>query len=230
MDNLFWVFFHMIMALALLTIWVFTEIVKGGKDIGESLKHSEEKSERSIGETILFTIILCAVFLSGIWLLINVVLKNSTVATWFVGICGIIFVYITIKQMIKMIFIPENRAFSISDIKDFTFTYILWWTMVVVVCSSQQVVDKLIEVLLANKDIVSVGMLLLWFYCRFLFAMGGMYILLYYLWIIENGLAKRLGFVGEKIMKLSDKIGNLWQRGEKYTGLKICNLWQKKVE
>lgn len=227
MDKMFWVYFHSIMVLALLTIWVFTEIVKNGKDIGESLKHSENKSERSIGETIMFMIILFAVALSIMWLILNVVLKNSTAATWFVGIYGIVYVYIAIKQMIKMIFVPENRAFSISDIKDFIYTYMLWWLMVVAVNSSQSVVDILTEIVSTHKDIVKVGMLLLWFYFNVLFAMGGMYILLYYLWIIGNSLVKRFGFIGGKIKKFIDKICNLWQQGEKYTGLRSFNLWQK---
>ena len=45
--------------------------------------------------------------------------------------------------MIKMIFVPESRAFSVSDIKDFVFTYMVWWLMVIAVNSSQPVVDIL---------------------------------------------------------------------------------------
>ena len=227
MAKMFWGYFHTIMMLILLVIWVSTEIVESGKQIGESLKKSDSKSKKSTGEIIMFFLILFTVILSAIWVILNVALKNSTIATWFVGICGFFYIYIAIKQMIKMIFVPESRAFSVSDIKDFVFTYMVWWLMVIAVNSSQPVVDILEKIVSTNKDAVKVGMLLLWFYFNVLFAMGGMYILFYYLWIIGKSLIKRFGIVGEKIKKFTDKICNSWQQGEQYTGLKSFDLWQK---
>lgn len=97
----------------------------------------------------------------------------------------------------------------------------------IAVNSSQTVVDIFTEIVSTYKDIVKVGMLLLWFYFNVLFAMGGMYILLYYLWIIGNSLVKRFGFIGGKIKKFIDIICNSWQQGETYTGLRSFNLWQK---
>lgn len=226
MAKMFWGYFHSLMMLILLAIWVITEIVESGKEIGESLKNSESKSKRSTGETIMFLLILFAIVFGAIWLILNVALKNSTIAIWFVGIYGVFYMYIAIKQMIKMIFIPQNRAFSISDIKDFVYTYMVWWLMVIAVNSSQPVVDILTEIVSTHKDIVKVGMLLLWFYFNVLFAMGGMYILLYYLWIIGNSLVKRFGFIRGKIKKFIDKICNSWQQGEKYIRLKSFALWQ----
>lgn len=143
MGKICWGYFHSFMMLILLAIWVVTEIVESGKEIGENLKKSESKSKRSTGETIIFLLILFAIVFLVIWLILNVVIKNSTAATWFVGIYGIAYVYIAIKQMIKMIFVPENRAFSIADIKDFIYTYMLWWLMVIALNSSQPVVDIL---------------------------------------------------------------------------------------
>lgn len=227
MAKMFWGYFHSFMMLILFAIWVITEIEESGKEIGESLKNSESKSKRSIGETIMLLLIVFAIVFSAIWLILNVVLKNSTIATWFVGIYVVFYVYIAFKQIIKMIFVPENRAFSVSDIKDFVYTYMVWWLMVIAVNSSQPVVDILTEIVSTNKDIVKVGMLFLWFYFNVLFAMGGMYILLYYLWIIGNSLVKRFRFIGGKIKKFIDKICNSWQQGEKYTGLRSFNLWQK---
>lgn len=227
MAKMFWGCFHSFMMLILFAIWVITEIEESGKEIGESLKNSESKSKRSIGETIMLLLIVFAIVFSAIWLILNVALKNSTIATWFVGIYVVFYVYIAIKQIIKMIFVPENRAFSVSDIKDFVYTYMVWWLMVIAVNSSQPVVDILTEIVSTNKDIVKAGMLFLWFYFNVLFAMGGMYILLYYLWIIGNSLVKRFRFIGGKIKKFIDKICNSWQQGEKYTGLRSFNLWQK---
>lgn len=227
MGKICWGYFHSFMMLILLAIWVVTEIVESGKEIGENLKKSESKSKRSTGETIIFLLILFAIVFLVIWLILNVVIKNSTAATWFVCIYGIAYVYIAIKQMIKMIFVPENRAFSIADIKDFIYTYMLWWLMVIALNSSQPVVDILTEIVSINKNIVKVGMLLLWFYFNVLFAMGGVYILLYYLWIIGKRLVKQFGFIGEKIRKSIDKICNSWQQGEKYIGLRSFALWQE---
>lgn len=226
MFKIFWGYFHTIMMLILLVIWVITEIVESGKEIGDSLKKSESKSKRSNGETIMFFLITLAIIFSVIWVFLNVALKNSAIATWFVGIYGVFYIYIAIKQMIKMIFVPENRAFSVSDIKDFVYTYMVWWLMVLAVNLSQPVVDMLNKILLTHKDIVKVGMQLLWFYFNFMFALGGLYIVLYYLWIIGKKLAIKFGFARSKIRKLIDRICNSWEQGEKYTGLRSFELWQ----
>ncbi|MBE5852224.1 MAG: hypothetical protein E7299_04630 [Lachnospiraceae bacterium] len=226
MGRVFWGYFHSIMVLVLLAIWVITEIVESGKEIGDTLKNSESKSKRSTGETIMFLVILFTIILAVIWLFLNVLQNNQTVAIWFVGIYGVVYVYIAVKQIIKMIFVPENRAFSVSDIKDFIYTYMVWWLMVIAVNSSQPVVDMLNKIILAHKDILKVGMQLLWFYFNFLFALGGLYILLYYLWIIGKKLAIKFSFVGGKLRKLIGRIYNSWQQGEKYTGLRSFELWQ----
>ncbi|MBP3594531.1 MAG: hypothetical protein J6J44_08385 [Lachnospiraceae bacterium] len=226
MSKMFWGYFHSIMVLILLAIWVLTEIVGSGKEIGANLKNSESKSKRSSGEILLFLVIMFAIIFAVIWLILNVVQNNHAAAIWFVGIYGVVYVYIAVKQIIKMIFIPENRAFSFSDIKDFIFTYMVWWLMVIAVNSSQPVVDMLNKILLAHKDIVKVGVQLLWFYFNFLFALGGLYILLYYLWIIGKKLAIKFSFVVGKLRKLIDRICNSWKQGEKYTGLRSFEVWQ----
>lgn len=226
MGKLFWVYFHSIMAVILMIIWMTTEIVTSGKDISKSLKHSENKDKASIVEIIVYAAILCSVLLGILWLILNVVLKNPIAATWFVGIYGILYVYIAIKQIIKLIFVPENRAFTISDIKDFIYTYMVWCFMVIAVNSSQSVVDMLTKILSAHADIVKVGILLLWFYFNFLFALGGIYILIYYLWILVNKVVNPFDFIGGQIKKIVDKVYDSWNQGEKYTGLRICDLWQ----
>lgn len=227
MDKVFWAYFHSVMSIMLFFIWTITQIVRSGKDFTKSLKKSENKSKTSVGETIVYAFILCVVLLEILWWLLTVVLKNPIVATWFIGIFGIIYVYIAIKQMIKIIFIPENRAFSDSDIEGFVYTYMVWCLMVNTVNLSQPVVDMLTKMLSRHSDIVKVGMVFLWFYFNLLFALGGMYILLYYLWVIGNRLVPRFSFIGEKIKKIIDRIREAWHQGEKYTGLRIFALWRE---
>lgn len=81
MAKMFWGYFHSFMMLILFAIWVITEIEKSGKEIGDSLKNSESKSKRSAGETIMLLLIVFAIVFSAIWLILNVALKNSTIAT-----------------------------------------------------------------------------------------------------------------------------------------------------
>lgn len=57
----FWVYFHSIMFLVLIVICVFTEIASAGKEICNNEKHSNDKKEHSIGETIMMIIIMLAV-------------------------------------------------------------------------------------------------------------------------------------------------------------------------
>lgn len=109
-----------------------------GKEIGANLKNSESKSKRSSGEILLFLVIMFAIIFAVTWLILNVVQNNQAAAIWLVGIYGVVYVYIAVKQIIKMIFVPENRAFSVSDIKDFIYTYMVWWLMVIAVNSSNQ--------------------------------------------------------------------------------------------
>lgn len=225
MDKIFWAYFHSGMFWILLIILIINVIVNDRKEFKKG-QYSENKSESSVGEIVMLIIIFCVIMSLVIWVLFNVALRNSLVATWFVGIFGIVYVYIAIKQIIKIIFVPENRAFSFVDIKNFVYTYMFWWLMVVAVNSSQPVVNILTEIVSTHRDIVKVGMLFLWFYFNTLFAMGGIYIFLYYLWIIGNRVVKRFPGVEGKIRKFLDIICGFGEKGGKYTGLKSFYLWR----
>lgn len=227
MDKEFWMYFHSILFSILIVIWAVTEVVNGGKDVSQSVNSSESKSRHSIGEIIVSIVIMCLVFFLFLWALFSIVLKVPNASIWFVGIYGVVHVYIAIKQIVKMIFISENRSFTISDIKDFVFTYLGWWLMVAIVNSSQPVVDLVTKLLSTNKEIIRVGMLFGWYYFNFLFALGGIYILLYYLWIIGKKLIDKLGFIGKGIKELTDEIYKWWKQGEKYTGLRSFGLWKE---
>ncbi len=106
----FWVYFHSIMFLVLIVICVFTEIASAGKEIRNNEKHSNDKKEHSIGETIMMIIIMLAVVFPILFFVLNFFIKNQTFAVWFWGVYGIVYVYIAVKQTIKMIFIPEKEA------------------------------------------------------------------------------------------------------------------------
>lgn len=124
MDKIFWAYFHSGMFWILLIILIINVIVNDRKEFKKG-QYSENKSESSVGEIVMLIIIFCVIMSLVIWVLFNVALRNSLVATWFVGIFGIVYVYIAIKQIIKIIFVPENRAFSFVDIKNFVYTYML---------------------------------------------------------------------------------------------------------
>ena len=228
MDNVFWICFHSIMLLPLTVISFWVEEIAGdGKDIRNNHKNLDGNKDHSIGETIMTLIIMLVVVLAFFYLILQVVLKRPTVSAWFVGIYGVVYVYIAIKQVIKIIFIPEDSAFSNSDIKGFVYIYIMWWFMVAVMSSSQSVVDILNRIPPNYVDVANLGMLLLWYYFNILFALGSVYIFLYYLWRLAEKLANKYQVVWQKIKGFIEIICNYLQKEEKFVGLRSYKLWKK---
>ena len=227
MNNVFLLYFHSITFFVLLVSWTVAEIVNGGIEISKKMKEPKNKSEHSIGETIVLIIILVVVVSVILWFVKNYVLKHSLGSTVFVIIYGLIYAYIAIKQMIKMIFIPEKKAFSVSDIEGFVATYFFWWLMVLVMSASQSKIDLLDKISLGYKELVKVALLLLCYYFNILFGLGGWYIFLHYLSKIGNRLDGKISLSRRKIKKLIDIICNRWKQGEKFSGVKICMLWKE---
>ena len=227
MGKVFWIYFHSIMFVILLIISVFTEIAREGKDISKNLKKSEKNSDTSIGETIVLILILCGVAFSILGLILNVVLKNPISTSWFVGIYVVVYAYIAIKQIIKMIFIPEKREFSITDIKDFVYTYMFWWIMISAMRTPQAEINLLNKIPLNYQEVIKVALLILCYYFNILFALGGMYILLYYLRKAGNMLENRLGFIKETLKELLKKLCDWCQKGEKFLGLRSFKIWKE---
>ena len=225
--KIFWTCFHSIMFIVLAAICMFTEIASAGKEIRNSEKHSNDKKEYYIGETIMIMLIILAVGITVLIIVLNIVMKNQTAAVWVFGVSGTVYVYIAVKQTIKMIFVSEKRAFSFSDIKDFIYTYMVWWIMVIAVSSIELGNGKLNKLTSTYGEVVEVGLLLFWYYFNILYALGGLYILLYYLGKVVKSVATKFGFRGEKIENIVNRIYDLWQRGEKYTGLKSFRLWKR---
>ena len=227
MGKVFWIFFHSIMFVILLIISVFAEIAKEGKDINENRKKSEKNSNTSIGETIVLILILCGVVFGILGLILKVVLKNPISSTWFVGIYVVVYVYIAVKQIIKMIFIPEKREFSIADIKDFVYTYMFWWLMISAMRTPQAENNLLNNMPLNYQEAIKVTLLILCYYFNILFALGGTYILLYYLRKAVNILESRLGFIKGNAKKILNELCDWCQKGEKFSGLGSFKIWKE---
>jgi len=225
MNNMFWLYFHSITFFVLLVSWTVAEIVNGGIEISKKIREPKNKAEHSIGETIVLIIILGIVVSVILWFVKGYVLKHSLGSAIFVIIYGFIYAYIAIKQMVKMIFIPEKKAFSISDIEGFVATYFFWWLMVVVMSASQSKIDLIDKISLDYKELVKVALLLLCYYFNILFGLGGWYIFLHYLSKIGNKLDGKISWIRKKIKKHIDIICNRWKQGEKFPGVKIYILW-----
>ena len=225
--NIFWVCFHSIMFAVLIVIWTFSEITRDVKEIRNNEKHSNNKKEHFIGETIIRIVIMLVVFFTILYFIFNIIAKNQIGIAWFCGVYGIIYGSIAIKQVVKMIFIPEKSAFSFSDIKNITYTYMFWWSTLFVVSSTESMVGILEKIPSAYEDVVEVGMLLLWYYFNILFALWGVYILLYYLWETCKYVQIKFYFKNGKIKNIVNRISDLWQRREKYVGLRSFRLWKE---
>lgn len=224
--KIFWAFFHSIMFIILATICMFTEIANAGKEIRNIKKHSNDKKDYYVGETVMMIIIILAVAITFPLFVLYIAAKNQAVAVGFWGAAGIAYAYIGGTQIIKMIFIPSKRAFSSSDINGFINTYMGWFLIVLAVTSVDIGGVILEKIAPAYREVVEVGMLFVWNYFNVLFVLGGVYILLYYLWNGVKNVATKLNFGGVKIYSIANRICNLWKWKEKYAGLKSFRLWR----
>lgn len=222
-----WIYIHSIMFAVLAIINMFMEIMSVCKEISVSEKSLNYKKDYYIGEKIMMLIIILAVAITIGLIGINFLCKNKTVAVWFCGIFGVVYTYMAVKQIIKIIFVSENRVFSYSDIKDFTYTYMIWWLIVLAVGSIKLGSRELDRILITHEEIVQVGMLFLWYYFNILYVLGGLYIFLYYLWKVVEKVAVKISFNGEKMRKIINRICNLLEQGEKYNGLSSFRLWKE---
>ena len=128
MSKMTWVNFHLVMILILGIISSFSEI-SSDKKANNIEKDLNNKEKNSISETI--AVISILIIVAGIFFcfIMYFFIKRQIIIMGIGGIFGIVYVYFAIKQMVQMIFIPENREFSISDIKNFVYVYVVWWLM-----------------------------------------------------------------------------------------------------
>lgn len=224
---IFWICFHSIMVLILAVICMLTEIASAGKEIRYDEKHVKDKKGYYIGETIMLMIIIFAVAIASLFFVVDIVMKNQTTAVWFCGVFGTVYVYIAAKQTIKMIFISEKRVFSFSDIKDFIYTYMVWWFMVLVV-SAIELRDSKLDILASTYgEVIKVGIFLLWYYFNILYALGGVYIFLYYLWKTITNVTSKFHVRDGEIRNGVNRLCDWGQQKEKYNGLRSYRLWKE---
>lgn len=224
---IFFVYFHSIMFLILAVICMFAEIASAKKEICNNEKYANDKKEYYFGETIMMMIIILAIVILLLFFVINTVVKNQTIAVWFSGVFGTVYMYLAVKQTIKMIFISEKRGFSFSDIKDFIYTYMIWWLMVLAVASIELRDSKLDTLTSAYGEVIKIGIFLFWYYFNILYAIGGAYIFLYYLWKCIKSLTSKFYVRDGKIKNYVNKLFNLGQQKEQYNGLKSFRLWKE---
>lgn len=224
---IFWGCFHSIMFLILVVIRMLTEIASAWKEIRNSEKHAKDRKEHYIGEMIMMMIIILVVVIIFLFIVLDIIMKNQTMAVWFCAVSGTAYVYLAVKQTIKMIFIPEKRVFSFSDIKDFTYTYMVWWIMVLAVISIELGDSTLDKLTLTYGELVKIGIFFFWYYLNILYALGSLYIFLYYLWKIWEKLAKVFIFKDKKIKDIVNRICDSWKQGEKYVELRSYRLWKE---
>lgn len=223
MSKMTWVNFHLVMILILGIISSFSEI-SSDKKANNIEKDLNNKEKNSISETI--AVISILIIVAGIFFcfIMYFFIKRQIIIMGIGGIFGIVYVYFAIKQMVQMIFIPENREFSISDIKNFVYVYVVWWLMMAALVISPSKVNIFEEEFSNYQEIVKIVILLFQFYFNIFFALGGLYILLFYLReFIRKPAAKFRPIL--KIIRYT--IVTLGEPNIKYKKLKCFKLWER---
>lgn len=227
MIKIFWIVVHMVMFYALALICMFTEVKDARKEISKNEKQSESKKEYYKGEKIMLAIIISAIVICLVFFVSYVTKRNLTVTIWLCGVLGIAYVYIAVRQIVKMLFIPEKRSFSNSDISNFTATYLGWWIIVLVVGSIEAEGIILEKVMPVYGQEVRVWIMFLWYFLNIMFISGGVYIVLCSLLDFLKRVVSKFDFIVEKIKTIVYEANKMWQRGEKYDGLKSYRLWKE---
>lgn len=227
MMKIFWAGIHTVMFYVLVLLCMFTEVKDAGKEIFKNEKQSESKKEYYKGEKIMMAIIIFAIVICLVFSVSYVAKRNLTVTIWLCGVAGIVYVYIAVRQIVKMLCIPEKRSFSNSDINNFINTYIGWWLIVLVVGSIDAEGSILEKVMPEYEEIVKVGLWFLWYYFNIVFVVGGLYIFLYFQQKFIKNIANRFDFKVKKIEIKLNEICNLWKQRENFDGLKSYRLWKK---
>lgn len=158
MEKVFWTKYHLFIVIVLVIIWLFTEVVRNGKDISDNLKDSGKKS---IGESVMLFVILGFIVSMISWGIKYIISKNIIASYWLVITYAVVYAYIAIRQMVKIIFFPERRSFSSDDIRYFVLTYVLWFIMMCAMSISQSTISTINGFSQRYGEIIKVVMLLL---------------------------------------------------------------------
>ena len=105
--------------------------------------------------------------------------------------------------------------------------YMFWWVLVLIVSESQQTNDLAVRLPL-DVDSLCVLKLLLWYYFNLQFALGGIYISMYYVITFARIIVKKHVSGYEKIKSIREKIVYLFKRQNFNSKLKSISLWQNR--
>lgn len=160
-------------------IYAISDTIFQIKCTQRQVKRIKTKSASSVELT--FKIIVLGAFCVTLMGALVVLCENNTkFAKVFFGLYIVIWLYIALKQTVKLIFVPENNGFLLSDIKNFLFMYMFWWLLELMISTDHEVRESIYAYLI-NYEMVHLITVLLWCYFNILFALGGFYIFLYYL-------------------------------------------------
>ena len=221
MSKITWEKFHLFMIFMLVIISVFWRIFadKKADNIGKDLNNKEKTSVVETIVTAIIIMIVGAIFFFGVLYFIG---RSPIIRIGISGIFGMVYTYMAVKQTVKMIFVPEHRAFSASDIENFVYVYLIWVFMMAVISLSK--VNTVGEEISSYQEIVKVGILLFQYYFNIFFALGAVYILIFYLSEITKKAADKF----KPILKnIRCKLVALGKLDRKYKKLKCLKLWEE---
>ena len=210
----------------LLVVWMFTQFEKEESNINTEKEQAEIKPLKVNSETFILVIIM-VLGISFIFIIVShLFLKRLVLSVVFIAIYIVICAYMIIKNIVTIVFIPRKREFSKSDITDFlvTYTFVLYVGVVVLKLKD----NLLLKIPSICRNMVIVVMLYIAFYFIILFAVGGIYIILY---LKRKRISKLKNKVyGKKMKEFNDKVYSWYQKGEKYSGLRCYRAWKEMKE
>lgn len=224
---IFWVCFHTIMLALLAGIDICKDIISVKEIFLSNEKCSDSKKEYYFVEKIMLIIIVFGIIIFFGCFAYFFAKKNTIVATWFCIMTGIVYLYIAIKQIVKMLFVPEKRPFTNADISNFIYTYLGWWLIVLVVCAVEEQGRILEKIIPRCEEIIGGGLLFLWYYFNILFLVGGLYVFLYSIMNLVKDMVNRIIHRVEKIGTKVSGLYDLWSPKKKFEVLKSYRLWKE---
>lgn len=224
---MFWMYFHTFMITILAVAYMITAITSAGKEIYNIKKFSDTHKEYYFGEIVMLIIIIFAIISLIEFIIYNVAKRNPIAAGWFCRVIGILYVYIAVRQIAKMLFVPEKKLFTNSDINNFICTYIGWWLIALVVAAIEEQGGILEKIKSQCEEAVKGGLVFLWYYFNILFAIGGLYILLCLVLNLVKDMANRIYLKVKKIATKASGIYDLRSQKEKFDELRSYRLWRE---
>lgn len=224
MDKTIWMKFHFVMVIVLSMISMFSEKSSDKKENNSLKSLRGDKKRSSISEIILTLIIVIAVAIGCFCLATYFIVKNQVFTRWLIGIFGVLYIYLAIRLMIKIIFVPENSDFSGSDIKDFVYVYLVWWLMMALILSKQLQGNMFGKKYSGYEEIVKIGIILFQYYFNIFFTLGGIYIFFFYVLRFVTKLVDKFNL--NKIENIKYRIRDLLELSTKCEKMKCFGLWE----